>query len=289
MDNNQLGAYIKRVRTERKIRIDAVTPGSVAKLSRFENGKTNLSNEDLFLVMQRLGVGIDDLKLSFVQYQSPFVRFTEDFLRERREMTLARLNDLWRTYTRAHVATGKLADVNQLMFKAVRAQLITKELVFLDSEVERKVTQLLQANAHWLQYDYALFTLAVPFLQQRTVLNLFTQMLNEADQYTDAYTDQRAVVTSEVVKTLLLRGAKVELTQPVVLLRRLRPHELWGNDAMMKHYLLARADAVLNGTEDDGTVAELFRSLDVLGMSKTKNYLQFINNEIDRAESEVND
>lgn len=289
VDDNQLGKYIRRVRTERKIRINAVTPGSVAKLSRFENGKTNLSNEDLFTVMHRLGVGIDDLKPYFAQYQSPFIRFAEDFLRERREMTLARFNDLYRRYTSAQIAPGKLADINQLMFKALRAQLITKELVFLDMDVERQVANLLRSNADWLQYDYVLFTLAVPFLQKNTVLELFDQMVAEVDQPADPYSDLRAAATSEVVLTLLLRGATIELAEPVAELRRMHPQEVWGNDAVLKRYLLARADAVVHPDQENRVTEGLLQSFAILGLVKTSRYLRLIDAQIDQAEAKVND
>jgi transcriptional regulator with XRE-family HTH domain len=271
---NELGQYFRKIRRERKIKMEEIAPGNRSTVSRFETGVSNLRNERMYSMMAKLGMSIDDLKTHFPQYRSPFVTLVERLFRERATMSAQRLTELRMQYSNERRITGPLTQLNDAVLMVVQESFNRHQNLRLDADTQQDVqTMLLENDKRWLQYDYGLFILAAPHMDTDVMMSCYQHMLTLAPTQPEGYRDFHNTAISQVVETLLLRGDTRSLPEPLAQLEAAHTVTFWGNDVLTQQFLENAAHLVLGDKTAAGKQQELFNALSTLGLIHLRNFM----------------
>ena len=212
-DNFDLGAYMKKFRSQRHISLRAASPERASTLSRFENGKTRMGGNLLREVMQHEGLRYWDIQQHSARFLSPFKQLIDQLYVERFNLQSGRvISEVSRYRKRVLRESGKLVDMIENVIDAMLEQPLHGHQTRLKSEIQHQIQELLFASRDWVIFDYNLAWLAAPYLDSSVLIRLIRRAAVQRSEALPAYYGYFARVFERISLELLSRHAPNAVT-----------------------------------------------------------------------------
>ncbi len=223
----KLGDYFYRIRTERDIILKAASAGTPSTLARFEKGEHNLSNERLFVVMNKIGLQAEDLQNEFVRFYSPFNMVANQISEHAMNQTPAFLAEIIKQYESLADHEGKLYQLNhQVLDVRYQSRLVGKSILMSD-QLENDVVTLLLRNDCWVKYDYWLLYLAAPYLSTAGLVRVCAHEAENRNTENANYAPYKNGALCQVMLTFVLRGELDQARQLKTRLVQMKMNLFW--------------------------------------------------------------
>lgn len=271
-----LSGYMKQYRRERHISLRAASPNAASTLSRFENGKTQISGDRLRAVMQREGLRYWDLQQHSMEFLSPFKQIIDNLYIERFDFSSDRVPAVLRLY-RNRTAGNKsnLAAVINSVLDALQAGIERSAEVRLSESNQRAIQELLFSARDWIISDYGLLWLAAPYLETTILKRLLRRAIVQDSEAPSVYTDYFERALNRVSLVLLCRHdiEIASLVRPV--LEPDKVNAFVGEDALTYNFLqIMLSDG--NPSEKQTRFREFESELQVFQLTKMNRYFSML-------------
>ena len=179
-----LGKVFKELRESRKISLRKATGGgfSASLLSRFENGKSEISAQKLFVALENIHANVEELLfLARGFHQDAYSEFRNRIFEAIDPQDLTSLRTL---YQREYQQLPFSKDRQQHILNAILIKSYMKaidETVTLTSEEERVLHDYLFSVEIWGHYELLFFSSCSPLLSVQLLTKYTREMLRKSD------------------------------------------------------------------------------------------------------------
>ena len=179
-----LGKVFKELRESRKISLRKATGGgfSASLLSRFENGKSEISAQKLFVALENIHANVEELLfLARGFHQDAYSEFRNRIFEAIDPQDLTSLRTL---YQREYQQIPFSKDRQQHILNAILIKSYMKaidETVTLTSEEERVLHDYLFSVEIWGHYELLFFSSCSPLLSVQLLTKYTREMLRKSD------------------------------------------------------------------------------------------------------------
>ena len=179
-----LGKVFKELRESRKISLRKATGGgfSASLLSRFENGKSEISAQKLFVALENIHANVEELLfLARGFHQDAYSEFRNRIVEAIDPQDLTSLRTLYqREYQQLPFSKDRQKHIlNAILIKSYMKAI--DEMVTLTSEEERVLHDYLFSVEIWGHYELLFFSSCSPLLSVQLFTKYSREMLRKSD------------------------------------------------------------------------------------------------------------
>lgn len=273
-----LGKVFKELRESRKISLRKATGGgfSASLLSRFENGKSEISAQKLFVALENIHANVEELLfLARGFHQDAYSEFRNRIFEAIDPQDLTSLRTL---YQREYQQLPFSKDRQQHILNAILIKSYMKaidETVTLTSEEERVLHDYLFSVEIWGLYELLFFSSCSPLLSVQLLTKYTREMLRKSDFL------QGVGKNLNIMHTLLLNAFMAcievdDLTNALYFKKQIEKNFFEENETYFRIvYLWAEGllDSKQGRTEEgQRKMEDAVRIFEVIGCSKSADY-----------------
>lgn len=273
-----LGKVFKELRESRKISLRKATGGgfSASLLSRFENGKSEISAQKLFVALENIHANVEELLfLARGFHQDAYSEFRNRIFEAIDPQDLTSLRTL---YQREYQQLPFSKDRQQHILNAILIKSYMKaidETVTLTSEEERVLHDYLFSVEIWGHYELLFFSSCSPLLSVQLFTKYTREMLRKSDFL------QGVGKNLNIVHTLLLNAFMAcievdDLTNALYFKKQIEKNFFEENETYFRIvYLWAEGllDSKQGRTEEgQRKMEDAVRIFEMIGCSKSADY-----------------
>lgn len=273
-----LGKVFKELRESRKISLRKATGGrfSASLLSRFENGKSEISAQKLFVALENIHANVEELLfLARGFHQDAYSEFRNRIFEAIDPQDLTSLRTLYqREYQQLPFSKDKQEHIlNAILIKSYMKAI--DETVTLTSEEERVLHDYLFSVEIWGHYEQLFFSSCSPLLSVQLLTKYTREMLRKSDFL------QGVGKNRNIMHTLLLNAFMVcievdDLTNALYFKKQIEKNFFEENETYFRIvYLWAEGllDSKQGRTEEgQRKMEDAVRIFEVIGCSKSADY-----------------
>ena len=273
-----LGKVFKELRESRKISLRKATGGrfSVSLLSRFENGKSEISAQKLFVALENIHANVEELLfLARGFHQDANSEFRNQLFKAVNPKDLTSLHTLYqREYQQIPFSKDKQEHIlNAILIKSYMKAI--DETITLTSEEERVLHDYLFSVEIWGLYELSFFSSCSPLLSVQLLTKYTREMLRKSDFL------QGVGKNRNMMHTLLLNGFMTcieadDFTNALYFKKQIEKNFFEENETYFRIVYLW-AEGLLDskqGRVEDGQrkMEDAVRIFEMIGCSKSADY-----------------
>ena len=273
-----LGKVFKELRESRKISLRKATGGrfSVSLLSRFENGKSEISAQKLFVALENIHANVEELLfLARGFHQDANSEFRNQLFKAVNPKDLTSLHTLYqREYQQIPFSKDKQEHIlNAILIKSYMKAI--DKTVTLTSEEERVLHDYLFSVEIWGLYELSFFSSCSPLLSVQLLTKYTREMLRKSD-FLQGVGENR-----NMMHTLLLNGFMTcieadDFTNALYFKKQIEKNFFEENETYFRIVYLW-AEGLLDskqGRVEDGQrkMEDAVRIFEMIGCSKSADY-----------------
>ncbi|MFL8906029.1 hypothetical protein ACKA01_02895 [Helcococcus kunzii] len=205
-----LGKTFKELRISRKLTLQEIANDefSISMLSKFENGKTEISVNKLNMALSNLHMSINEFY--YLANDLEYDKFREIYFKSIRLKNRKDLKGLMKLYNE-QIALSKTSKLSK--FKLLDSIIIASAIKELDESFE--LTEEQRALMHdylftieiWGEYEMILFTRSIEFFKAKVYLNYAREMLKKIDYFKDMS------AINNMLQTAIIQGLFLSIDQ----------------------------------------------------------------------------
>lgn len=186
MERYSLGQLFKEIRTDRGLRIsDIARPLNISTVSKFENGRTEISAENLFTLLHNVCVEPAEFFELFEkknQFKTSDVDLSQqDFNQKLLQLSLQK--NIGQLYQLKQELIQEFSKTHNILFK-LRSIMVTAVKLDIEDGAEcfskqdsETVMNYLMKRTSWYSLEYILYIDCIPFLESKYFEKLFEKLL----------------------------------------------------------------------------------------------------------------
>ncbi|WP_052254956.1 helix-turn-helix domain-containing protein [Salinicoccus sp. YB14-2] len=210
MSNQSIGMLIREFRQSRNLTMKEVcdTDLSVAQLSKFERGVSEITINKLLVILDKLNITIEEFfhaeqEFELSEFEQLIVKMKEHYIKNDADRLLELRNEQLKKYKKSNI---KFFELNAIMLSALLKDLTNDKSKAPEME-EKLIDHLLEVDI-WCHYEIVLFANSISLFNTNTLVTLTNEMINNTKYYQEI--KKHRVITIQtlinVILTLLENG-----------------------------------------------------------------------------------
>lgn len=210
MSNQSIGMLIREFRQSRNLTMKEVcdTDLSVAQLSKFERGVSEITINKLLVILDKLNITIEEFfhaeqEFELSEFEQLIVNMKEHYIKNDADRLLELRNEQLKKYKKSNI---KFFELNAIMLSALLKDLTNDKSKAPEME-EKLIDHLLEVDI-WCHYEIVLFANSISLFNTNTLVTLTNEMINNTKYYQEI--KKHRVITIQtlinVILTLLENG-----------------------------------------------------------------------------------
>ena len=210
MSNQSIGMLIREFRQSRNLTMKEVcdTDLSVAQLSKFERGVSEITINKLLVILDKLNITIEEFfhaeqEFELSEFEQLIVKIKEHYIKNDADRLLELRNEQLKKYKKSNI---KFFELNAIMLSALLKDLTNDKSKAPEME-EKLIDHLLEVDI-WCHYEIVLFANSISLFNTNTLVTLTNEMINNTKYYQEI--KKHRVITIQtlinVILTLLENG-----------------------------------------------------------------------------------
>ena len=210
MSNQSIGMLIREFRQSRNLTMKEVcdTDLSVAQLSKFERGVSEITINKLLVILDKLNITIEEFfhaeqEFELSEFEQLIVKMKEHYIKNDADRLLELRNEQLKKYKKSNI---KFFELNAIMLTALIKDLMNEK--GKEPEMEEKLIDHLLEVDIWCHYEIVLFANSISLFNTNTLVTLINEMVSNTKYYQEI--KKHRVITIQtlinVILTLLENG-----------------------------------------------------------------------------------
>lgn len=205
--DEHLGSLFHKFRLERNITLQQAFPGRPSTLSRFERGKNQLANHNMFITMSNIGMQFADLYDEIPEFHQTLPTAVKDLWHQRYGSS----NSINSAAEDLRLLLPHINQPENEILEALLNYLKSGTRNRLSAKTEKQIIYRLSASTSWTIADFQLVQLSALFISNHALQSVLKmngrRSANQFDGYRVYYQDSLVVV----LLALMLNHAPIEL------------------------------------------------------------------------------
>lgn len=210
MSNQSIGMLIREFRQSRNLTMKEVcdTDLSIAQLSKFERGVSEITINKLLVILDKLNITIEEFfhaeqEFELSEFEQLIVTMKEHYIKNDAGRIIELRNEQLEKYSQKNV---KFFELNAIMLSALLKDLKNEKTK--EPEMEEKLIDHLLEVDIWCHYEIVLFANSISLFNTNTLVTLTNEMISNTKYYQEI--KKHRVITIQtlinVILTLLENG-----------------------------------------------------------------------------------
>lgn len=210
MSNQSIGMLIREFRQSRNLAMKEVcdTDLSIAQLSKFERGVSEITINKLLVILDKLNITIEEFfhaeqEFELSEFEQLIVTMKEHYIKNDAGRIIELRNEQLEKYSQKNV---KFFELNAIMLSALLKDLKNEKTK--EPEMEEKLIDHLLEVDIWCHYEIVLFANSISLFNTNTLVTLTNEMISNTKYYQEI--KKHRVITIQtlinVILTLLENG-----------------------------------------------------------------------------------
>ena len=210
MSNQSIGMLIREFRQSRNLTMKEVcdTDLSIAQLSKFERGVSEITINKLLVILDKLNITIEEFfhaeqEFELSEFEQLIVTMKEHYIKNDAGRIIELRNEQLEKYSLKNV---KFFELNAIMLSALLKDLENEKTK--EPEMEEKLIDHLLEVDIWCHYEIVLFANSISLFNTNTLVTLTNEMISNTKYYQEI--KKHRVITIQtlinVILTLLENG-----------------------------------------------------------------------------------
>lgn len=210
MSNQSIGMLIREFRQSRNLTMKEVcdTDLSIAQLSKFERGVSEITINKLLVILDKLNITIEEFfhaeqEFELSEFEQLIVTMKEHYIKNDAGRIIELRNEQLEKHSQKNV---KFFELNAIMLSALLKDLKNEKTK--EPEMEEKLIDHLLEVDIWCHYEIVLFANSISLFNTNTLVTLTNEMISNTKYYQEI--KKHRVITIQtlinVILTLLENG-----------------------------------------------------------------------------------
>lgn len=204
MSNQSIGMLIREFRQSRNLTIKEVcdTDLSIAQLSKFERGVSELTINKLLVILDKLNITIEEFfhaekEFELSEFEQLIVKMKEYYIKNDVSQIVRLRDEQLEKYKQKNI---KFFELNAIMLSALLKDLTGEKSEEPEMEI-KLIDHLLEVDI-WCHYEIVLFANSISLLNTNTLITLTNEMINNTKYYQEI--KKHRVITIQTLINVIL-------------------------------------------------------------------------------------
>lgn len=204
MSNQSIGMLIREFRQSRNLTIKEVCDNdlSIAQLSKFERGVSEITINKLLVILDKLNITIEEFfhaekEFELSEFEQLIVKMKDYYIQNDVTQIVALRDEQLAKYKQKNI---KFFELNAIMLSALLKDLTGEKSK--EPEMEEKLIDHLLEVDIWCHYEIVLFANSIPLFNTNTLVTLTNEMINNTKYYQEI--NKHRVITMQTLINVIL-------------------------------------------------------------------------------------
>lgn len=204
MSNQSIGMLIREFRQSRNLTMKEVcdTDLSIAQLSKFERGVSEITINKLLVILDKLNITIEEFfhaekEFELSEFEQLIVTMKEYYIKNEADRITELRDEQLEKYNQKNI---RFFELNAIMLSALLKDL-TNEMTREPEMEEKLIDHLLEVDI-WCHYEIVLFANSISLFNTNTLVTLTNEMINNTKYYQEI--KKHRVITIQTLINVIL-------------------------------------------------------------------------------------
>ena len=204
MSNQSIGMLIREFRQSRNLTMKEVcdTDLSIAQLSKFERGVSEITINKLLVILDKLNITIEEFfhaeqEFELSEFEQLIVKMKEHYIKNDADRIVELRDNQLEKYKQKNV---KFFELNAIMLSALLKDLTNEKTK--EPEMEEKLIDHLLEVDIWCHYEIVLFANSISLFNTNTLVTLTNEMISNTKYYQEI--KKHRVITIQTLINVIL-------------------------------------------------------------------------------------
>lgn len=204
MSNQSIGMLIREFRQSRNLTIKEVCDNdlSIAQLSKFERGVSEITINKLLVILDKLNITIEEFfhaekEFELSEFEQLIVKMKEYYIKNDVSQIVRLRDEQLAKYKQKNI---KFFELNAIMLSALSKDLTDEKSE--EPEMEEKLIDHLLEVDIWCHYEIVLFANSISLFNTNTLITLTNEMINNTKYYQEI--NKHRVITMQTLINVIL-------------------------------------------------------------------------------------